>query len=719
MSWFDKTPLGRIINRFVSDLDKVDSSLSGALQSVMRLVLGLTGTVALVLYTVPAFVVPLVLVGCVFFIVQEYYRPSSVDLRRLESVSRSPLISHFTEAVDGATTIRAYDGQARARATNAAAMDEVNRFSFLGTSANRWLATRLDLLSTLLTFSAVALVVVFRGITPSLAGLMLSYLLGLSSSITWVVRQVTDTESQMSSLERIEEYSSDAVPHENNEVGQTPDDLVGFTPVPPVAAPVRVRTGWPRTGRIEFQGVTMRYRRDLPAVLDGVTFTAASGERVGIVGRTGAGKSSLVAALFRLTELEAGRILVDGVDIAQLPLATLRSRLSILPQEAFIFSSTIRGNLDPLDEASDAQVWAAVEAAGLSSWVKSLSSPVVENGVSAGQRQLLCLGRVLLRDASVLVLDEATASVDAATDTAVGHTIATKLATATTLTIAHRLRSVIDSDKILVLDRGRVVEYDRPATLLADPASALSSLVDETGPATAEVLRSLARDAAAAADRGEGAGMGAKAPPPAPPPSSPTALRRMGSGAGGTGGPGGGVAAPASPGRIVVDAYGILRAAIMTADSAPTAAALRHLGVPPRAWQGRLRSMVDRLAVLATEHCGAAGDGGGGGGGVGSGGSWDGPPPPATGGRPPCRHSWLLSVDSDGGPGTPRPWRQIPLDAPGGLFEAAAPAGWTDSAVRVGGGRGSPGGSLDGLPASLPNRRSSPVGMLPVLSLAQ
>lgn len=435
MSWFDRTPLGRILNRFVADLDKVDSTLSGALQSVQRMVLSLTGTIAVVLFTVPTFVVPLFFVGIAFFIVQEYYRPSSVDLRRLESVSRSPLISHFTEAVDGATTIRAYDGQARSRATNAAAMDDVNRFSFLGASANRWLATRLDLLSTLLTFSAVALVVVFRNnIAPSLAGLMLSYLLGLSSSITWVVRQVTDTESQMSSLERIEEYSGDAVPHEDNEVGQNADDPVGFSAVQPVATPVRVRTGWPRTGRIEFQGVTMRYRPDLPPVLDGVTFTALPGERVGIVGRTGAGKSSLVAALFRLAELDAGRILVDGVDIAQLPLATLRSRLSILPQEAFIFSSTIRGNLDPLDEATDAQVWAAVEEAGLKSWVKSLSTPVVENGVSAGQRQLLCLGRVLLRDASVLVLDEATASVDAATDTAVGQTIATKLATATTTT---------------------------------------------------------------------------------------------------------------------------------------------------------------------------------------------------------------------------------------------------------------------------------------------
>jgi len=668
MSWFDRTPLGRIINRFVADLDKVDSTLSSALQSVMRLVLGLTGTIALVLYTVPAFVVPLAAVSTLFFIVQEYYRPCGLDLRRLESVSRSPLISHFTESVDGATTIRAYNGQARARATNAEAMDAVNRFVFLGASANRWLATRLDLLSTLLTFSAVALVVVFRAtVAPSLAGLMLSYLLGLSSSITWVVRQITDTESQMSSLERIEEYSSDAVPHEDNEVGQTADDAVGFTPVTPIATPMRVRSGWPRTGRVEFENVTMRYRPDLPPVLDGVSFVAAPGERIGIVGRTGAGKSSLVAALFRLTELDSGRILVDGVDVAQLPLSTLRSRLSILPQEPFIFSSTVRGNLDPLDEASDAQVWAAVESAGLKGWVKSLATPVIENGVSAGQRQLLCLGRVLLRDSSVLVLDEgmwrpclfsvllarrlgvccsdvyafrflvglgdshllalslshpvrvlsclllcappapATASVDAATDTAVGNTIATKLH-ATTLTIAHRLRSVIDSDKILVLDRGRVVEFAHPADLLADPASALSSLVDETGPATAEVLRGVARDAAAAARGGDGNGDDAVTPVKSPP--SHSAAVSTPAPCGGRKGSGGahGAAVGASPARIVLDAYSTLRAAIMTADSEPTAEALRHLGVPPRAWQGRLRTLVDRLAVLAAEHCGASGE---------------------------------------------------------------------------------------------------------------
>ncbi|OSX72672.1 hypothetical protein BU14_0415s0017 [Porphyra umbilicalis] len=608
MSWFDRTPLGRIINRFVADLDKVDSTLSSSLQSVMRLVLGLTGTIALVLYTVPAFVVPLAAISTLFFIVQEYYRPCGLDLRRLESVSRSPLISHFTESVDGATTIRAYNGQARARATSAEAMDEVNRFVFLGASANRWLATRLDLLSTLLTFSAVTLVVVFRGtIAPSLAGLMLSYLLGLSSSITWVVRQVTDTESQMSSLERIEEYSSDAVPHEDNEVGQTADDPVGFTPVTPIATPVRVRTGWPRTGRVEFENVTMRYRPDLPPVLNGVSFVAAPGERIGIVGRTGAGKSSLVAALFRLTELDSGRILVDGVDVAQLPLSTLRSRLSILPQEAFIFSSTVRGNLDPLDEATDAQVWAAIESAGLKGWVKSLATPVIENGVSAGQRQLLCLGRVLLRDSSVLVLDEATASVDAATDTAVGNTIATKLH-ATTLTIAHRLRSVIDSDKILVLDRGRVVEFAHPADLLADPASALSSLVDETGPATAEVLRGVARDAAAAARGGDGNGDDAVTPVKSPPSLAAAAATltpcRGRKGSGGAHG----AAVGASPARIVLDAYATLRAAIMTADSEPTAEALRHLGVPPRAWQGRLRTLVDRLAVLAAEHCGASGE---------------------------------------------------------------------------------------------------------------
>jgi len=325
--------------------------------------------------------------------------------------------------------------------------------------------------------------------------------------------------------------------------------------------------------------------------------------------------------------------------------------------------------------------------------------------------------------------------VDAATDTAVGNTIATKLH-ATTLTIAHRLRSVIDSDKILVLDRGRVVEFAHPADLLADPASALSSLVDETGPATAEVLRGVARDAAAAARGGDGNGDDAVTPVKSPPSLAAAAATltpcRGRKGSGGAHG----AAVGASPARIVLDAYATLRAAIMTADSEPTAEALRHLGVPPRAWQGRLRTLVDRLAVLAAEHCGASGEVSGVGlvgGGVGTG-VGDGYVPPPVGSLPSVL-TRMAAVDSDGDgvwaegccgagwvgcggsePQTPRAHSRRRHTEAAGLFEAASSAGYTDTGAHTPGSLRA-GTSSDDLARTLHESRRGPVGMLPVLSL--
>jgi ATP-binding cassette, subfamily C (CFTR/MRP), member 1 len=518
--WFDSTPTGRILNRFNSSLDKVDNSLAFTVQSVFRLALNLVSSFAVIFWVTPMFCLALFPTAPAYMWIQSYFRNSAIDLRRLESVTRSPLYSHFGETLDGVISLRAYKAVKRFRKENARLTDCCISASYSYAAATRWLSSRLELLAALLTFCAAgaSVVAVNAGrVSPELCGLSLGYSLQMVMWLSWSVRQVTDAESQFSSIEQLAEYS-DAPPHPqeeavNNEVGgreeraaasaETYGGLVTQSFLRHVSNnqnAERETDSWPSHGEIEFRNVCMRYRPELDLVLRDVSFKVEAGWTVGICGRTGAGKTSLVSALFRLQELEAGQILVDGVDIAKLRLDELRSSFGAIAQSPTLFSGTIRSNLDMPGMYSDAAMSRALSLSGLQDTVAASAAPltldtlVTEGGasLSAGQRQLLCLGRVLLRGSRIIVLDEATSSVDGGTDSRMSATVASELAGRTLLIVAHRLHALMRCDRVLVLDAGVVAEFDRPATLLRVPNSRLSRLVDETGVETAKRLRALA-----------------------------------------------------------------------------------------------------------------------------------------------------------------------------------------------------------------------------------
>ena len=516
-SFFNATPEGRLVNRFNSDMDKVDSTLGSTLQSLLRLLLNLSFTVGLILWATPAFVFVVIPVGAVCLYVQEFYRKSSVDLRRLEALARSPLYSHFGETLDGVVTIRAYRDVPRATFVNDTYTDLLNKTSFASSSANRWIAVRLEALGTILIFGA-SLLAIFAPpgqLSASMSGLVLSYVMQILGAMNWSVRQFTEAESQLSAIERVAEYSEPPFLQEEagglegflKERGATEDEsssmlsgskgLISDEKLKQLGQGVqRRRSRWPKKGCILFDNVTMRYRKDLPPALKSVSFSIFPGEHVGIVGRTGAGKSSAIQCLFRLYELEKGRIVVDDVDISGLKLFDLRSSLGIIPQEPFCFSGTIRSNLDMFGEHDDTSVSNALASCGLQDTMTEkvdLDYVVSEGGsnLSVGQRQLLCLGRALLRDSQVLVLDEATSSVSNATDQRIQKTLRDDMGHCTVLTVAHRLHTVMQSDRIIVMDEGKIGEMGKPSDLLSRP-SMLSALVDETGPTTAAHLRHLA-----------------------------------------------------------------------------------------------------------------------------------------------------------------------------------------------------------------------------------
>ncbi|PXF43436.1 Multidrug resistance-associated protein 1 [Gracilariopsis chorda] len=514
-SFFNSTPEGRLVNRFNSDIDKIDSSLSSTMQSLLRLTLNLAFTVGLILWVTPAFIFVVIPIAAMCLYVQEFYRKSSVDLRRLEALARSPLYSHFSETLDGVVTIRAFGDVPRTASINNKYTDELVTTTYASTFANRWLSIRLEGLGTILIFGATLLAVLTPADRTSAAmiGLVLSYTMQILGSMTWSVRQFTETESQLNAVERVAEYSNPPFPQEEKggleqflkeKMGDrstlSDNESTGLiskeTAISLSQGLSQRKSRWPRKGRIVFQAVEMKYRDDLDPALKDVSFTVEPGEHVGIVGRTGAGKSSAIQSLFRLYELNKGQILIDGTSISSLRLFDLRSALGIIPQEPICFSGTIRSNLDMFKEHSDKEIQRALDACGLQDTMRNrvgLDFEIAENGsnLSVGQRQLLCLGRALLKDSQVLILDEATSSVSNATDEKIQATLRNEMEHCTILTVAHRLHTVMRHDKIIVMDRGRVAEIGSPSELLRRP-SRFGDLVDETGPATASHLRYLA-----------------------------------------------------------------------------------------------------------------------------------------------------------------------------------------------------------------------------------
>lgn len=469
MSFFDSTPAGRILNRASTDQSVLDLEIPGKLGWCAFSVIQILGTIVVmsqVTWPVFAIFIPVTAI-CIWY--QQYYIPTARELARLSGIQRAPILHHFAESLSGAATIRAFGQNDRFTTANLRLIDNHSRPWFHNVSAMEWLSFRLNVLSNFVfAFSLILLVSLPVGfINPSMAGLAVTYGLNLNSQLASIIWNICNAENKMISVERILQYS-----RIKSEAPLLIEDCQ-----PP--------NNWPEIGSICFKNLQVRYAEHLPSVLRNVTCVIPGRKKVGVVGRTGSGKSTLVQALFRLVEPRGGSILIDNVDICKIGLHDLRSRISIIPQDPTMFEGTVRGNLDPLKEYSDQRIWEVLDKCQLGDLIrqndKKLDSNVVENGEnwSVGQRQLFCLGRALLKRSSILVLDEATASIDSATDGIIQETIRQEFKDCTVLTIAHRIHTVVDSDLILVLSEGRVLEYDTPAKLLEREDSSFSGLIKE------------------------------------------------------------------------------------------------------------------------------------------------------------------------------------------------------------------------------------------------
>ncbi|XP_072549871.1 multidrug resistance-associated protein 1 [Salminus brasiliensis] len=456
MSFFERTPSGNLVNRFAKETDTIDAVIPNIIKMFMGSLFNCLGSCAVILIATPLVAIIIPPLGLLYFFVQRFYVASSRQLKRLESVSRSPVYTHFNETLLGTSVIRAFGEQRRFIGESDRRVDHNQKAYFPSIVANRWLAVRLEFVGNcIVMFAALFAVMARDNLSPGLMGLSISYALQVTASLNWLVRMSSELETNIVAVEKVKEYG-DTEKEAEWKLEQT-----------------TVPAGWPTVGHIEVRNFGLRYREDLELAIHDITVTIDGGEKVGIVGRTGAGKSSLTLGLFRIIEAAQGEICIDGVNIADLGLHELRSRITIIPQDPVLFSGSLRMNLDPFDGYSDEDVWRALELAHLKNFVSGLPDKLnhecSEGGenLSLGQRQLVCLARALLRKTKILVLDEATAAVDLETDNLIQSTIRTQFEDCTVLTIAHRLNTIMDYTRVLVLDKGQMAEFDSPASLLA------------------------------------------------------------------------------------------------------------------------------------------------------------------------------------------------------------------------------------------------------------
>ncbi|ODN02112.1 Multidrug resistance-associated protein 4 [Orchesella cincta] len=469
-----------------------DAMFKGIIRSPIRffeIFLNVIGILVIVGLVNPILLAPAAVLFVIFYFLRRFYLRTARSVKRLEGVARSPVFSHLTTSLYGLTTIRAFEAEEELCKQFDDHQDMHTSSWFLFIATTRWFGIWLDWLSVVF-IAFVAFSFMLSNQDGAQVGLAVSSAMMLTGMLQWGVRQSAEVENQMVSVERVMEYTKiePEAALESTQDKKPPKD-------------------WPKNGEIIMRDVQLGYGDDAP-VLKNITCTFKSKEKVGIVGRTGAGKSSLITALFRIAE-PTGLIEIDGIDVLQIGLHDLRSKVSIIPQDPVLFTGTLRKNLDPFNNYSDEEIWRVLEEVHLADEVRQTSAgisvEVTEGGgnFSVGQRQLVCLGRAILRKNRILVLDEATANVDPETDALIQKTIRTKFLECTVLTVAHRLHTVIDSDKVLVLDAGCVKEYDDPYILLQDRTSALYSLVQQTGSATADALYKVAKDAHLSRRRGE------------------------------------------------------------------------------------------------------------------------------------------------------------------------------------------------------------------------
>ncbi|KAF0384836.1 ABC transporter [Gigaspora margarita] len=500
INFFETTPLGRIINRFSKDIDACDNLITESYRMFFSTLATVFGTFALIIVVFIWFLVPLIPLTILYYCAAIYFRATNRELKRLDSILRSSLYAHFSESLTGLPTIRAYREQERFISTNENYMDLENRAYFMQFSVNRWLGIRLETIANSLIYCASLLAVMQRfQVEPAIIGLILSYATQVTADFNWCVRQFAEVEANMNAVERLVHYT-------DNLESEPASIITDNRPSPE----------WPVKGEIFINNLVIQYGPDNPPAIKGVTIDIKDCEKIGIVGRTGCGKSTLATSFFRLIEPKSGQIIVDGIDITKIGLKDLRSKITIIPQDPVLFNGTIRSNLDPFSEHKDLTLWTALRRAHLINGdtedeyndysthnEKSrhshqlsvsetpiskkqdlhLDSPVREHGsnFSLGQQQLIALARALVRHSKLIIMDEATASVDYKTDCLIQKTIREEFVNSTVITIAHRLRTVVDYDKVLVMDAGKVIEFDPPYILLQNPGSTFRAMCESSG----------------------------------------------------------------------------------------------------------------------------------------------------------------------------------------------------------------------------------------------
>lgn len=476
MSFMDTTPLGRILNRFTKDTDSLDNEIGEQMRLFVFPMALIIGIIVLCTCYLPYFAVAIPFLGFAFVFLANFYQGSSREIKRLEATQRSLVYNNFNETLTGMSTIKSFKAEDDFIRKNDYFINRMNEAYYLSIATQRWLCVHLDIIT-----SSVALIVCMLCITgqfnisASSTGLLLNYVLQLVGVLSLTIRSMTQVENEMNSVERLHEYAY-----------RLPQEAAYTKEIQPPKE-------WPPSGYVTFKDVTLRYRPNLPPVLQHLDVNFYPGEKVGICGRTGAGKSSIMSALYRLIELEDGKIEIDGLDISTMGLYDLRSKLSIIPQDPVLFQGTIRRNLDPFNEHEDYRLWKALCTAGLISedQIKQVASMkyspsegigynslhkfhldriVDDDGAnfSLGEKQLIALARALVRDTKILILDEATSSVDFATDSKIQDTISSEFRHCTVLCIAHRLKTILNYDRVLVMDKGAIVEKGDPWKLYHD-----------------------------------------------------------------------------------------------------------------------------------------------------------------------------------------------------------------------------------------------------------
>ncbi|KAI3668269.1 hypothetical protein L6452_43346 [Arctium lappa] len=468
MSFFDTTPSGRILSRASSDQTNIDVFLPFMMSLTLSMYITVIGIIIVTCQYAWPTVFLLIPLGWLNFWYRGYYLATSREITRLDSITKAPVIHHFSESISGVMTIRCFRKQDRFVQENVERVNGNLRMDFHNNGSNGWLGFRLEFIGSLfLCVSTVFMIILPSSIVkPENVGLSLSYGLSLNGVLFWALYMSCFVENRMVSVERIKQFTK--IPSEAEWVKKD-------NPPP---------SNWPSHGNIELKDLQVRYRSNTPLVIKGITLNIKGGEKIGVVGRTGGGKSTLIQVLFRLVEPSGGSIIIDGINISTLGLHDLRSRFGIIPQEPILFEGTVRSNIDPIGQYSDEEIWRSLERCQLNDVVAAkpgkLDSAVVDNGDnwSVGQRQLLCLGRVMLKHSRLLFMDEATASVDSQTDGVIQKIIREDFAECTIISIAHRIPTVMDCDRVLVIDAGYAKEFDRPSRLM-ERGSLFGALVQE------------------------------------------------------------------------------------------------------------------------------------------------------------------------------------------------------------------------------------------------